>query len=66
MAIKCRKDCGPCFGYWGELAAEEPFNGDNKCMSYANNPGYNIGMDSESRSMLTNLKCEYDGWSSSW
>jgi hypothetical protein len=54
-AIKCRRGLGPCFG-GGELVAEGPFYGDNKCYSWANNPGYNIGMDSESRSMLTNLK----------
>jgi hypothetical protein len=56
QAIKCGKGRGPCFG-GGELAAFEPFNGDSKCESWANNPGYNIGKDSESRSMLTNLKC---------
>jgi hypothetical protein len=58
MAIVCGKDNGPYFGN-GELAAEEPFNGDNKCYSYANRGGYNIGKDRESRSMLTNLKCEW-------
>jgi hypothetical protein len=61
MAIVCGKDRGPCFGS-GELAAGEPFNRDNNCWSWANERGYNIGKDSESRSMLTNLKC--DGLSS--
>jgi hypothetical protein len=39
-------------------ALNEPFNKDNACRSYANFIGYNIGMDSDSRSMLTNLKCD--------
>jgi hypothetical protein len=30
IAIKCGKDVGPVFGY-GELNADEPFNGNNKC-----------------------------------
>jgi hypothetical protein len=38
--------------------AAEPFNGDNECSSHVKKSGYNIGIDSESRSMLTNLKCE--------
>jgi hypothetical protein len=50
------KDWGPSFGE-GELGAVEPFNGDVKCESWANDVGYNIGKDSENRSMLTNLKC---------
>ena len=57
-AIKCGKDWGPKFGI-SELQAFEPFNGDNKCMSLANKDGYQIPLDSESNSMLTNLKCEY-------
>jgi hypothetical protein len=56
-AIRCVKERGPCFGE-GELGAAEPFNGDSKCYSWANRYGYKIGMDGESRSMLTNLKCE--------
>jgi hypothetical protein len=41
MAIYCGSGCGPYFGY-EELFAFEPFNGDNKCASYANNSGYKI------------------------
>ena len=40
-AIGCGKYWGPHFGN-GELAADEPFNGDNKCYSYVNRPGYRI------------------------
>ena len=36
----------------------EPFNGNDKCESYANIVGYHITMDSESKSNLTNLKCQ--------
>jgi hypothetical protein len=60
-AIACGKREGPCFGN-SELYAKEPFNGKNKCMSYVNRYGYRIKMDSESKSNLTNLKCQY-GWS---
>ena len=41
QAIKCYKGWGPTFGD-AELVAREPFNGDNKCYSYANQPGYRI------------------------
>ena len=40
-AIKCNKGWGPIFGN-GELAANGPFNGDNKCYSYPNIDGYQI------------------------
>ena len=55
-AIKCG-NYGPFFGNY-ELVASEPFNGTNKCWSLANQDVYRIGIDSQSRSMLTNLKCE--------
>jgi hypothetical protein len=55
-AIYCGKDRGPSFGDGG-IVAREPFNGYDRCESYANDVCYNIGKDSESRSMLTNLKC---------
>jgi hypothetical protein len=57
LAIVCGKETGPRFGK-GELLAYEPFNGENNCWSFADFVGYDIGMDSESRSMLTNLECE--------
>jgi hypothetical protein len=57
VAISCCRDKGPCFGY-GELIARRSLNIDNRCYSLANLSGYNIGKDSESRSMLTNLKCD--------
>ncbi len=28
-------------------AANEPFNGENKCYSWANNPGYKIGKETD-------------------
>ena len=43
--IYCSSSYGPCFsgGRGSELSASnEPFNGDNKCLSNANKPGYNI------------------------
>ena len=40
---------GPVFGGVGlsELAAIAPFNGENKCISKANRPGYKIGMETD-------------------
>ncbi len=32
---------------WWELAASAPFNGENRCESRANNPGYKIGMETD-------------------
>ena len=43
--IYCGSNFGPCFhgGGMSELCAVSlPFNGDNKCYSWANKPGYNI------------------------
>jgi hypothetical protein len=62
-AIYCKNDYGPAFGN-GELYASEPFNGNNKCWSYGNGPGYKIEKDSQGISMMTNLKC--DGFSTSY
>jgi hypothetical protein len=56
--ILCRSDCGPVFyadGYWN-LGAGEPFNGDNKCYSYAIQPGFSIGRDADGNNLLTNKK----------
>ena len=61
IAIYCCKDRGPVFGS-AELFASEPFNGNNKCYSNANNLGYKIEEDNEGINTLTSLKCEY-GWS---
>jgi hypothetical protein len=60
VAIYCRSNVGPCFnGYRNvELVAGEPFNGENKCCSLANYPGYNIPLEG-GKNMLTNEK---DGW----
>jgi hypothetical protein len=55
-------DYGPFFtgGDGGELGAfDEPFNGDRKCWSYPNKPGYRIPVDVASTNMLTNKK---DAW----
>jgi hypothetical protein len=46
---------GPCFngGNGSELSASyEPFNGDNKCYSFANSPGYKIPLK-DGKNMLT-------------
>ena len=59
-AIICAKVYGPAFGNCELLALHQPFNKDNACCSNANVLGYRIGMDSESISMLTNLKCQED------
>jgi hypothetical protein len=50
---------GPCFsgGGSGELSAlAEPFNGENRCHSYAKQPGYAIPVDGAGTNMLTNKK----------
>ena len=36
---------------WGQ-----PFNGDDKCKSWANSSGYKIGVDAAGVNMLTNKK----------
>ena len=56
--IYCYSNCGPCFnGGSNELSAwSEPFNGDNKCTSFAKEPGYDIPVDGAGTNMLTNKK----------
>ena len=56
--ILCRSNWGPCFsGGKSELSAtNEPFNGDNKCYSWAKEPGYDIPVDGAGTNMLTNKK----------
>jgi hypothetical protein len=57
--IYCHSDCGPCFhgGSGSELGAfDEPFNGDNNCLSRAKMPGYAIPVDGAGTNMLTNKK----------
>jgi hypothetical protein len=60
--IWCRSNCGPAFGNfgnYGELCAyHEPFNGDGKCYSGANHPGYKIVIEG-GNNMLTNNKDGY-------
>jgi hypothetical protein len=58
--INCYSDRGPVFGSLGynELLACEPFNGDGKCYSRANQAGYNIVIEG-GKNMLTNKE---DGW----
>jgi hypothetical protein len=57
--IYCRKDLGPCFSGsddYGELDVwDEPFNGDDKCLSYTNESGYDIP-EVDALNMLTNKK----------
>jgi hypothetical protein len=60
-AIRCYKDDGPVFGK-GELEANEQFNGNNKCCSFANRDVYKIEMDNNRINKLTNLKCEKFGY----
>jgi hypothetical protein len=48
--ILCGQSYGPCFtpnayGYSELGAYDEPFNGEGKCYSYANQPGYRIPCD---------------------
>ena len=53
--IFCYSGRGPHYGY-GELAAcYEPFNGDDKCSSYANQSGYRIPKE-DGKNKLTNKK----------
>ena len=53
--IHCYSHTGPLFSNENtiELYARSPFNGDNKCGSAANRPGYCIGMEG-GKNMLTN------------
>jgi hypothetical protein len=56
--IYCYSGNGPVFGSGGtggELYALEPFNGDGKCSSRANCPGYKIVIEG-GKNMLTNNK----------
>jgi hypothetical protein len=57
--ILCNSDLGPYFEgeSTSELSAwDEPFNGEGKCNSYANQPSYCIPVDSAGLNMLTNRK----------
>ena len=57
--IYCSSTYGPCFRGGGnnELSAWiEPFNGVNRCISYANFSGYAIPVDGAGTNMLTNKK----------
>ena len=56
-AIRCISLLGPAFTGegGGEFVALEPFNGDGKCRSFANNVGYNIGIK-DGKNTLTNQR----------
>jgi hypothetical protein len=57
--IVCYTNYGPVFiadGNYGELGVGEPFNGDYKCWSNANLPGFGIGVDVDGNNLLTNKK----------
>jgi hypothetical protein len=59
--IFCRSGYGPIFGSdgWSELCAlYEPFNGDRKCISWANCDGYKIVIEG-GKNMLTNKEDGY-------
>jgi hypothetical protein len=56
--IVCYSDCGPYYGY-GELRAwQEPFNGDENCVSYANRANFKI-KEEGGKNMLTNEENGY-------
>jgi hypothetical protein len=38
----------------------KPFNGENNCRSWANNPGYKIGMETDG--VTNKLTRKKDGW----
>jgi hypothetical protein len=61
--IYCGSNYGPCFdggGFGSELSAcNEPFNGENKCLSIAKKPGYDIPVDSAGANMLTYKKSDW-------
>jgi hypothetical protein len=57
VAITCRKDRGPSFGFVELSAFNEPFNKENACRSWTNEDVYNIPRNSEGINMLTNQKC---------
>ena len=73
MAITNGKGWGPCFGQGELVAGNEPLNGDNKCWSNVNFPGYRIGVDKDGNNQLTSLPlskmasrfttCELEVWS---
>ena len=55
--IYCSKKRGPCFSGNGNSqldALNEPFNDDDNCHSYTNEPGYDIPLDAAGLNMLTN------------
>jgi hypothetical protein len=54
--IYCSYKVGPSFdGESSELSAwDEPMNGEGKCSSCGNKPGYGIPVDDEGKNMLTN------------
>ena len=57
--IKCSSARGPsfCGEDDSELSAlNEPFNGDSKCVSNANQAGYEIKTNEDGINMLTNMK----------
>ena len=55
-AIECSKYTGPSFGFGDLSASWEPFNKENKCISWTNDDAYNIPRNSEGINMLTNMK----------
>ena len=55
-AVRCMKESGQEFGMGELLAFKSPFNQDKAFLSWANQSGYNIPVDSEGINMLTNLK----------
>ena len=53
-AIRCSANQGPGFGR-GDLATEEPFNGNENCWSWTNQAAYGIPK-SNNMNQLTNTK----------
>jgi hypothetical protein len=56
--ISCYSRVGPYYGKGELFTCSDPFNGDEKCMSYANQPYYKIKKEG-GKNMLTN---EWDGY----
>jgi len=51
-AIKCSKDEGPSFGHAELTTAKEPFNLNEGCLSWTDDPTYKIPVDGEGKNEL--------------
>ncbi len=63
IATCCSDISGPEFGWSPELGAvNDPFNGNNACLSSVNREGYKIPKGEDDTNMLTYEKCNSDGY----